>query len=152
VRQIIERMPDLSGRAVRVDEQGEVPEVFVDASRVEQVISNLLSNAIKYGDAAGPIDVQIVHEDTDVHVSVSNEGSEIGPAELSRLFTRFYRTPSAEAGPKRGIGLGLYITKGLVEAHGGRIWAESVERRTTFHFTLPPATKASIPVADAVAQ
>ena len=152
VRQIVERMPELSGRAVAVEEQGEVPEVFVDATRVEQVVSNLLSNAAKYGDTAGPIEVRIVREEAEVHVAVSNEGSELGAAELSHLFTRFYRTPSAEAGPKRGIGLGLYITKGLVEAHGGRIWAESRERRTTFHFTLPPANGPMASVADEVAQ
>jgi signal transduction histidine kinase len=137
LRQLLGRMPELSGHDVAVEEAGEVPPVEVDAMRIEQVLSNLLSNAAKYGDGQGPIHVRIAHEGRETCVSVTNVGSELGEAELSRLFTRFYRTPSAQAGPKRGIGLGLYITKGLVQAHGGRIWVTSAQGRTTFHFTLP---------------
>lgn len=137
VQQILARRPELGDREVRVEAQEGLPEVFADASRVEQVMSNLLTNAAKYGERGTAIDVRIEQENGEVRVSVVNEGAEIDEAQLSRLFTRFYRTPAAEAGPQRGLGLGLYISKGLVEAHGGRIWAESGNRQTSFRFTLP---------------
>jgi PAS domain S-box-containing protein len=143
VRDVLARTPQLTGREVLVAAEENVPEVFADPARIEQVVSNLLTNAAKYSDGDSPIDVRIECDGLDARVSVSNEGAEIGEAQLSHLFTRFYRTPAAEAGPKRGIGLGLYISKGLVEAHGGRIQAESRQRRTTFHFTLPPAAPAA---------
>jgi PAS domain S-box-containing protein len=139
VRDILARTPELSGREVHFSAQEGMPDAFADAVRIEQVVSNLLTNAAKYGDGQTAIEVHIDQDGSDLHVSVSNEGAEIEQTHLSHLFTRFYRTPSAEAGPRKGIGLGLYISKGLVEAHGGRIHAESRERRTTFHFTLPPA-------------
>jgi signal transduction histidine kinase len=76
-----------------------------------------------------------------VEVGVSNSGPGIAPDELPRLFERFYRTREARAGERTGIGLGLYITRGLIEAHGGRIWAESIPGQvTTFRFTLPVQT------------
>ncbi len=139
IQQILARHPQLADREVRVETQEGLPEVFADPARVEQVMSNLLTNAAKYGERGTAIDVRIEQDDGQVRVSVVNEGAEIEEAHLSRLFARFYRTPSAEAGPQAGLGLGLYISKGLVEAHGGRIWAESRSRRTFFRFTLPPS-------------
>ncbi len=143
IQQILARRPELGDREVRLEAQEGLPEVFADAARVEQVLSNLLTNAAKYGERGTAIDVQIEQDDGQVRVSVVNEGAEIDEAQLSRLFTRFYRTPSAEAGPQAGLGLGLYISKGLVEAHGGRIRAESRSRRTFFRFTLPPTAPAA---------
>jgi signal transduction histidine kinase len=141
IHQILARRPELGDREVRVEAQQGLPEVFADAARVEQVMSNLLTNAAKYGERGTAIDVHIEQDEDQVRVSVVNEGAEIDEAHLSRLFSRFYRTPSAEAGPQAGLGLGLYISKGLVEAHGGRIWAESRSRRTFFRFTLPPTSR-----------
>jgi len=78
--------------------------------------------------------------DDEVEIVVTNRGQGITAEELPHLFLRFARTPRAQAGPKLGLGLGLYIAKGLVEAHGGRIWAESIpEQTTSFHVTLPLA-------------
>ena len=71
-------------------------------------------------------------------VTVTNEGEGIAPEALPRLFQRFVRTRQARAGMMKGSGLGLYIARGIVEAHGGRIWAESTPaNETAFHFTLP---------------
>jgi signal transduction histidine kinase len=137
VHDILTRTAELSGREILFHADGEIPDVLADSERVEQVISNLVSNAAKYGEPGTAIDVRIERLDAGVRVSVTNEGREIDADEVSKLFTRFFRTRSAEAGPKRGIGLGLYICKGLVEAHGGRIGVESRDGRTTFHFTLP---------------
>ena len=85
--------------------------------------------------------------DDEVEVSVTDHGAGIPPSEIPRLFSRFYRTEAARAGKVSGLGLGLYISKGLVEAHGGRTWVESVpEKTTTFHFTLPVVAPCTIQV------
>jgi signal transduction histidine kinase len=72
-----------------------------------------------------------------VRVLITNGGAGISSEELPKLFDRFYRSASARAGSARGLGLGLYIAKGLMEAHRGRIWAESRPGETTFQFALP---------------
>ena len=72
-----------------------------------------------------------------MRVLVTNRGPGISAEELPKLFDRYYRTASARVGSARGLGLGLYIAKGLMEAHGGRIWAESRPGQTTFQFALP---------------
>ncbi|MGI5837451.1 MAG: sensor histidine kinase, partial [Chloroflexota bacterium] len=79
-----------------------------------------------------------------VQTSVINQGPGIPRKEIPYLFTRFQRAKRGKLGDIPGIGLGLYITRGLIEAHGGRIWVESVpEKTTTFHFTLPIAEQVS---------
>jgi len=109
-----------------------------DADRLQQVLENLMSNALKYGDAATPIDVTVEPNGANARVSVSNRGRGIPPTELDSVFQRYMRTREARSGKVKGSGLGLYIAKGLVEAHGGGIWVESVvDDVTTFHFTIP---------------
>jgi signal transduction histidine kinase len=108
--------------------------------RIEQVLANLLSNAAKYGDAHAPIQLRIDRITTEVQIAVTNRGKGIAADELPRLFDRFARSPAAAGSGVPGLGLGLYITKEIVEAHGGRIWAESEPgKRTTFHVVLPAA-------------
>ncbi|WP_437478372.1 ATP-binding protein [Sorangium sp. So ce1014] len=127
------------GRDVVLTADDDVPLVHVDEARIEQVIGNLLLNAAKYGDPAAPIRVTLSRRDTEAEIAVENRGPGIHQDDLPRLFQRFQRLSSA---PSRrsppGTGLGLYICKGIVEAHGGRIWARSKPGETTaFHFTLP---------------
>jgi signal transduction histidine kinase len=111
---------------------------WADPNRVAQVLGNLLSNARKHGVPGTPITVGIAAKGALVEVRVSNQGPGIPPEEIPRLFTRFARARRAHAEGTPGLGLGLYIAKGLVEAQGGRIWAESVPgATTTFSFTLP---------------
>jgi signal transduction histidine kinase len=92
---------------------------------------------VKYGAPDAPIRIEITSLDGHVELAVLNEGPELSADELPRLFSRFTRTPQARTARIPGIGLGLYICKGLVEAHGGRIWAESKDGVTAFRFTLP---------------
>lgn len=141
VQAVAERAREITaGHTMRVEIHGDVPPVMADPSRVEQVLINLLSNAATYGFADSPIVVQVSRRDDNAEVSVINRGPGIPPSELPHLFTRFYRTPQARVGPRKGLGLGLYICKGIVEAHGGKIWAESVPNaETTFTFILPLA-------------
>ncbi|MBI4493372.1 MAG: sensor histidine kinase, partial [Chloroflexi bacterium] len=110
----------------------------------EQELGNLLSNAAKYGSPSTEIRVEVARRKAEVEVAVANQGPGIPPEDLPHLFTRFYRARQARAERAAGLGLGLYISKGLVEAHGGRLWAESTPgQTTTFRFTLPASRVAS---------
>ncbi|MBI4321362.1 MAG: GAF domain-containing protein [Chloroflexi bacterium] len=128
------------GHAVRLSILGDVPNIQADSGRLEQVFTNLLSNAAKYSYPDSEILVRVEPAPGEVIVSVTNLGPGIPPEEVPELFTRFYRTKTAVADRVPGLGLGLYIAKGLVEAHGGRIWVESEPgKSTTFRFALPTA-------------
>ncbi|HUX85422.1 MAG TPA: ATP-binding protein, partial [Chloroflexota bacterium] len=139
IHAVVERMAAVtSGHPVRVEILESIPEVELDPSRIEQVLDNLLSNAAKYSDPSSEIVTTVRRQDDQVEVVVTNRGAGIAPEELSDLFTRFFRTRTARERGIAGVGLGLYVTKGLVEAHGGKIWAESVPGQTTsFHVVLP---------------
>lgn len=141
VADVVERhAEDLVDREVRVVAPADLPEVLADPVRVEQVLANLLSNATKYGRAGTPIEIALSRRGNQVAVAVTNEGRGIRPEEMAGLFSRFYRARSAVERKIAGLGLGLYITRGLVEAHGGTISAESEpDKTTTFTFTLPIA-------------
>jgi len=125
------------GARIRVDLPPALPRVLADACRVEQVMENLLANALKYGDPGAEVEVTAAVERGVVVVATANRGPVLPPEAVGLLFTRFYRAHTD--GRTEGLGLGLYIAQGLVEAHGGRIWAESGDHTTTFRFTLPVA-------------
>lgn len=122
-----------------------LPVIQADARRIEQVLYNLLDNAIKYSPDGGTITISAQAEDRAVQVTVTDSGIGIPPPELARIFERFHRGEPSRVRGIAGSGLGLTICKGIVEAHGGRIWAESpVGDRTpgappgsAFHFTVP---------------
>lgn len=116
----------------------------VDPVRVRQVLTNLINNAIKYSPEGSRIDIRLVSEG-DQHkrwarISVRDEGPGIPPEHQQRIFERFYQINPSQAGGE-GVGLGLPISKAIVEAHGGQIWVESEPGHgSTFHFTLPLPT------------
>ena len=138
-QEIIERLAFLtSGFEVKLSESGDPSPVLADAARVEQILGNLISNAAKYGEPGTEIGVHVEHGADQVRVSVTNRGRGILPEEVPPLFDRFFRSKASRTSGIPGLGLGLYITKGLVEAHGGRIWVESEPgKTTTLYFTLP---------------
>ena len=109
----------------------------LDAPRLDQVLQNLLSNAIKYSPQGGDVELRVSTDGGDAVVSVTDHGMGLAPEELPRVFDRFYRTAGARG--LQGTGLGLSICRAIVEAHGGRIWAESPGpgNGTTFSLTLP---------------
>lgn len=115
-----------------------VPLLLVDAARMGQVTDNLISNAVKYTLAGGKVHVSL-HEDGDeVVLEVSDSGIGIPESEIAHVFTKFFRARTAEQRAMPGIGLGLVITKAIVEAHAGRIHLESIEGEgTTVRVTLP---------------
>jgi|GEM_PF-1879954 len=138
-REVCDRVRDVShDRKIRVQASGQSQAAWADTRRVEQVIANLISNAYKYGEAGTPIRLDVNGRDEEIEVVVTNEGRGIPAEEVPRMFQRFMRSKETMRSGVTGIGLGLYICKGLVEAHGGRIWVESTPGKTTsFHFTLP---------------
>ena len=114
--------------------------VFVDGVEIQQVLVNLLDNAIKYSPSGSRIRIEARPTSQAIEVRVSNSGPGIPPEDLERVFDRFYRVRSGQERMVHGTGLGLAICKGIVEAHGGRIWAESAPgQETTLAFTLPQA-------------
>ncbi len=118
------------------------PAVMADADRVVQVLGNLLSNAVKYSPAASRIDLTVgpAPGGADVLFSVTDEGVGIPAEEVDRIFERFHRVERHDARETYGHGLGLYIARKIVEAHGGRIWVETTPGAgATFLFTLPRA-------------
>jgi two-component system phosphate regulon sensor histidine kinase PhoR len=139
VRGVVDAMSEMSDQhqvALAAPEQPVVG--WWDRDRLEQIMDNLVGNAIKYSPEGGPVAVRIEDRGDEVVVSVADQGTGIAPESLPYLFERFYRAPEAADGPAKGIGLGLYVCKGLVEAMGGRIWVESEPGRgSTFSFTLP---------------
>ena len=116
-----------------------IPPVFADPDKLTQILTNLISNAIKYSPQGGPITVSVTAADETVHLSVADQGLGVPAEDLLRIFERFHRLQDDARRQIPGTGLGLYITRRLVELQDGRIWAESPGPGggTTFHLELP---------------
>ena len=141
VADIVEAMrpaAESKGLSLSLEVRGPIPPLEGDRARLEQVMNNLLSNAIKFTPEGGEVWVRLTREDNQIEVAVADTGIGIAPEEMPRLFGKFFRASSAVERSIRGTGLGLFITKSIVELHGGKIWAESeLGKGSTFHFTLP---------------
>ena len=126
----------LRDHPVTVHLPGDLPLVPLDEVLIEQVLINLLENAAKYTPAGTPIEITAAALDGMVRVDVADRGPGFAPGEESRVFEKFYRAPSGAT--TSGVGLGLTICRGIVMAHGGRIWAENRPGGgAVFRFTLP---------------
>ncbi len=125
----------LRGRQVHTSVPRELPLVALDPALIEQVLVNLLENATKYTPPESPIDVAVHSNEDEVVVEVGDRGPGIAPENAERVFDKFYRVREGEGG---GVGLGLTICRGIVSAHGGRIWVEPRPGGgAVFRFTLP---------------
>lgn len=112
----------------------DIPSVLADRERIGQALSNLVGNAVKFSPAGSEIIVRVSVLDTEVLISVSDKGMGMNAEQLSHAFDRFWQSSRTD---RQGAGLGLAIAKGIVDAHGGRIWAESSPGAgSTFYFTL----------------
>jgi PAS domain S-box-containing protein len=138
-----ERMSaDAEGSAFVIEDPSGLPPVLADRTGLERVVVNLVSNAIQHSPQGEPPVVHLGRRSEQAVVSVSDSGEGISPSELPHIFGRFYRAKGSRKGP--GLGLGLYIARMLVEAHGGEIWVESeVRRGSRFNFTLPLASSSN---------
>jgi hypothetical protein len=118
-----------------------VPFVFADPNRILQVLTNVIENAIKFTPTDGSVMVKsrLVEADPNfVYVSVADTGRGIEPEAKAMIFERLYQDPHSTGDSRKGLGLGLYIAKELVQLHGGRLWVESqLSHGSTFTFTLP---------------
>ncbi|MCL5256953.1 MAG: cell wall metabolism sensor histidine kinase WalK [Chloroflexi bacterium] len=141
MREAVDRVGLQAGRAgIKAEAaiSGDLPAVRVDRDRIGQVLDNLLQNSLKYTERGGSITVSAAGQEDFVAVSVADTGPGIDPEDIPRLFERFYKADKSRA--QGGAGLGLAIAKHVVQAHGGRIWAENrLPRGAVFTFTLPKA-------------
>jgi signal transduction histidine kinase len=109
--------------------------VRADPARVSQIVGNLVGNAIKFTPEKGSVKLRATPQDKNVVFQVVDDGPGIPPDNMSHLFDTFWQARKSD---RRGVGLGLAIAKGLVEAHGGKIWVEStVDHGSSFSFSLP---------------
>jgi two-component system OmpR family sensor kinase/two-component system sensor histidine kinase BaeS len=127
--------------ALTTELQSDLPTATADSDRLAQVLRNLLVNALRHTSAGGSVTVAASRFEDMVRISVADTGEGIIAADLPRVFDRFWRAERSRTRPDRlpgGSGLGLSVAKSIVEAHGGRIWAESLKGKgSVFHFTLP---------------
>jgi signal transduction histidine kinase len=127
-----------NGVALELELDPAVDLVEGDERRIRQVVFNLLSNAVKFTPAGGRIDVRSLKQNGEVLVSVADTGPGISPEDSERIFEEFQQAHSGNGERPEGTGLGLALSKSLVELHGGRIWVESEPGQgSTFTFTLP---------------
>ncbi|HXE71370.1 MAG TPA: ATP-binding protein [Candidatus Nitrosotenuis sp.] len=116
----------------------DLPAITADRDKLDQILVNLLGNAVKYAPEGGPITVHAFRQGEQVVLGVEDRGLGIPEEHKHKIFDKFHRVDSTDAREQEGTGIGLYLCKHLVEAHGGRIWFESVVGQgTTFYFSLP---------------
>jgi len=115
-----------------------LPLVLIDVEKMRLAIQNLLDNAVRYTPAGGKVTVSLKHVKKEIEVSIKDTGVGIPKDQKMRVFTKFFRAANVMRMETEGSGLGLFITKNIIEAHGGKIWFESEENKgSTFHFSLP---------------
>jgi two-component system sensor histidine kinase KdpD len=136
VGSVLARMKHLAEEhRISVDVSENLPFLPVDYVQMEQVFTNLLSNSLKYAPVDTVIRIYAQVKAENIHVQVSNQGPSVPSEDLARIFDKFYRITAADR--VTGTGLGLSICKGIIEAHGGQIWAENVSEGLAFNFILP---------------
>jgi len=144
LRRLKAKAPDVS-TTLSIPEH--LPIVMADRDRIEEVLQNLLDNAIKYSPRHPEISVSCYSTGEEVIVSIRDSGMGISVREQEQIFRRFQRVGDPLSQPTPGAGLGLYIARAIIEAHGGRIWVESTLREgSTFSFSLPREEKAQLPM------
>jgi signal transduction histidine kinase len=144
-REAVKEEHAFSGRSIDLELPSEPLLLQADEKRLIQVLMNLVDNAVKYSPENTPIHVRARPEDSHVIIEVHNEGTALTRAQLEHIFEPFYRTLDAEASAVKGWGLGLTITKEIVERHGGQIWAESSEGKGVTFFVKLPVSQDNLP-------
>src|SRR3989344_16664 len=121
-----------------VKQKDDLPKVMADVEKIRLVIQNLIDNALRYTKERGRVVVSVTADENNVEVTVKDNGVGIPTGQKERIFTKFFRASNVLRIDTEGSGLGLFISKNIVDAHGGKIWLESAENEgTAFHFSLP---------------
>lgn len=127
----------------------QMPRVLADATRIEEVITNLIANSINYTNSGGRIQISATVSPNEITTTISDNGIGIPAEAIPHLFNKFFRVSNAIQKASKGTGLGLYISKSIIEKLGGKIWVESeVGKGSKFHFSLPLAQKISTGMLD----
>jgi signal transduction histidine kinase len=141
----VPQLPGGQGIEVEARLPSEPAMVLADPQRIMQVLENLISNAIKFSKPGGKVTIELREHDKDYEVMVSDQGKGIAPEDLGRIFGKFFQVADSATREQGGTGLGLSICKGIVEAHHGKIWAESaLGDGSRFHFSLARVLDAPI--------
>jgi len=130
----------MKGVALKTRVEGSLPDLNVDIDRIQQVLYNLLVNALHFTPADGHVLLEVKQVENAIRFSIQDDGIGISPQHLAHIFERFYRADKSRSRANGGgSGIGLTIARSLVEAHGGKIWAESAGKNqgSTFTFTIP---------------
>jgi two-component system OmpR family sensor kinase len=135
-----ERDAQTKAVAIRVHVDPQADQVVADPDRIEQAIENLVANALRHTPSGGTITLKATHADGAATLSVSDSGGGIAPEHLPHVFERFYKVDASRAAESTGSGLGLSITKAIIERHGGTINVTSEPGRTTFAIVLPQSS------------
>ena len=126
------------GIALQVEKAAHLPRMCMDASKIEQVITNLVSNAIEHAHPKTSVIIHLQANEKRITFSVKDQGPGIPPEEMDRLFKPFEKTSTKKIGGEKSTGLGMIITRKIIEAHCGSIWVKSLlDQGTTVYFTLP---------------
>lgn len=129
---------------IYLDIQVQDSKVVADQSRIGQVVGNILDNAVRFSPLGRQVTVKLEEQNNDYLISVADEGIGVSPEYFDHIFERFYRVRNTASRQYSGIGLGLFVAKAIVEAHGGHIWLSSNQGvGSTFYFTLPRAPRTS---------
>jgi two-component system sensor histidine kinase KdpD len=150
VASVLRRVEERTGQGawrVRTYLQDDLPLLEIDATLIEQVLVNLINNALAYAGNDLPVEVNIsVHDENDILVSVIDHGKGLSSEDLTRVFEKFFRVGGNSGS---GLGLGLTLARGIVEAHGGKMWATATPGGgLTVQFTLPIASGAPMAIED----
>jgi signal transduction histidine kinase len=130
-------LASLASVELRSDKSSDIPDVWADRDRLVQIFDNLIGNAVKFTKPGGSIALGAIAHAGEVRFHVEDTGCGIAADQVPHVFDRFWQAPGAA---RRGAGLGLTIVKGIVEAHGGRVWVQSEPAQgSTFFFTIPTA-------------
>lgn len=136
-KNVVEELQTQTGRTIRLDFPPDAITAPADEKRFSQALTNVLDNALKFSDANAPIDVRVSSDSTSVTLHIHNECPPLDQAQLEQFFLPFYRVPTVEYSAIPGWGLGLTISKEIVERHKGQIWAESSDNGLSIFIKLP---------------
>jgi signal transduction histidine kinase len=145
IRETLESLAQLQTIPIELNFPDKFPEVMINRDRIKQVLINILDNIFKYSHDAGTVKISGEDGDDSVRISIQDQGPGIPKEDLTKIFDRFYRVREEKSESIKGTGLGLAIAKGIIEAHGGTMWAESeMGKGSRFCFTLPkPPSRAA---------